>query len=76
VKLPETLAMVTRLLNETNGDTAILRQHGGIQYDRYVNKGNIDHFHVTQDTRVSNTIAGGKLILRRYGLEPDVNNNP
>ncbi|WP_193198657.1 putative CRISPR-associated protein [Nostoc sp. MG11] len=76
VKLQETLAAVTRLLDESNGDTAILRQHGGIQYDRYVNKGNIDHFRVTQDTRVSNTISQGKLILRRYGLEPEVNNNP
>jgi len=76
VKLQETLATVTGLLDESNGDTAILRQHGGIQYDRYVNKGNLDHFRITQDTRVSNTIAHGKLILRRYGLEPDVNNNP
>ena len=76
VKLQETLATVTGLLNESNGDTAILRQHGGIQYDRYVNKDNIDHFRVTQDTRVSNTISQGKLILRRYGLEPEVNNNP
>ncbi|WYL93687.1 MAG: putative CRISPR-associated protein [Gloeotrichia echinulata IR180] len=76
VKLQETLATVTRLLDESIGDTAILRQHGGIQYDRYVNKGNIDHFRVTQDTRVSNTIADGKLILRRYGLEPEVNSHP
>jgi putative CRISPR-associated protein (TIGR02619 family) len=76
VKLQETLATVTNLLNGANGDTAILRQHGGIQYDRYVNKGNIDHFRVTQGIRVSNTISGGKLILRRYGLEPEVNNNP
>nr|WP_191759312.1 hypothetical protein [Komarekiella delphini-convector] len=76
VKLQETLATVTRLLDESNGDTVILRQHGGIQYDRYVNKGNIDHFRVTQDTRVSNTISQGKLILRRYGLEPEINNNP
>ncbi len=76
VKLQETLATITTLLNDANGDTAILRQHGGIQYDRYVNKGNIDHFRVTQGIRVSNTISGGKLILRRYGLEPDVNSNP
>ncbi len=76
VKLQETLAKVTRLLNESNGDTAILKQHGGVQYDRYVNKSNIDHFRITQGIRVSNTVSGGKLILRRYGLEPEVNNNP
>ena len=76
VKLQETLAIVTRLLDESNGDTAILKQHGGIQYDRYVNKSNIDHFRVTKGIRVSNTVFGGKLILRRYGLEPEVNNNP
>ncbi|MEO1186380.1 MAG: CRISPR-associated protein, partial [Cyanobacteria bacterium J06636_27] len=63
-------------LNESNGDTAILKQHGGIQYDRYVNKDNIDHFRITQGIRVSNTIIQGKLLLRRYGLEPEVNNNP
>jgi putative CRISPR-associated protein (TIGR02619 family) len=76
VKLQETLATVAYLLNKSNGDTTILRQHGGIQYDRYVNMENIDHFRVTLDTRVSNTISHGKLILRRYGLEPEVNNNP
>ncbi|MEL6460038.1 MAG: putative CRISPR-associated protein [Cyanobacteria bacterium J06621_15] len=76
VKLQETLANITRLLNESNGDTAILKQHGGIQYDRYVNKDNIDHFRITQGIRVSNTIIQGKLLLRRYGLEPEVNNNP
>ncbi|MDJ0732559.1 MAG: hypothetical protein QNJ47_00495 [Nostocaceae cyanobacterium] len=63
-------------MNESSGNTAILQQHGGIQYDRYVNKGNIDHFRITQDTQVSNTISQGKLILRRYGLEPEVNHNP
>ena len=76
VKLQETLATVTRLLNESDGDTAILKQHGGIKYDRYTNKGNIDHFRITQGIRVSNTVSRGKLILRRYGLEPEVNNNP
>lgn len=76
VKLQETLAKVSYLLDKTNGDTSILRQHGGLQYDKYTNKGNIDHFRVTQGIRVSNTTSQGKLILRRYGKEPDVNSNP
>lgn len=76
VKLQETLAKVSYLLDKSNGDTSILKQHGGLQYDKYTNMGNIDHFRVTQGIRVSNTTSQGHLILRRYGKEPDVNQNP
>ena len=77
VKLQETLATVTRLLNESNGDPAILRQHGGIQYSKYTNKGNIDHFRVTQSVRVSCVCKEGKLILNHYDEQhDDINNNP
>ncbi|AFY57366.1 uncharacterized protein conserved in archaea [Rivularia sp. PCC 7116] len=77
VKLQETLANVTRLLNESNGDTAILKQHGGIKYDKYTNKGNIDHFRVTQSVRVTCVSSQGKLNLYHYGEQhDDINNNP
>jgi hypothetical protein len=77
VKLQETLATVTRLLDESKGDTAILRQHGGIQYDKYSNKGNIDHFRVTKSIRVSCVCKQGKLILHHYDEQhDDINNNP
>ncbi|MBD2297918.1 CRISPR-associated protein [Nostoc sp. FACHB-190] len=76
VKLQETLAKVACLLQESNGDTSILKQHGGLQYDKYTNMGNIDHFRVTQGIRVSCRSEQGKLILYRYGKEEEVNKNP
>ncbi|MEC4892539.1 MAG: CRISPR-associated protein [Oscillatoria sp. PMC 1051.18] len=76
VKLQESLAKVSYLLAESNGDTSILKKDGGIQYDKYVNKGDMEHFRVTQGLRVSCTSAKGSLLLHRYGKEPDVNKNP
>ncbi|MGV0026853.1 hypothetical protein [Phormidesmis priestleyi] len=77
VKLQETLAKVSGLLNEYNGDSSILKQDPGLQYDKYTNmSGSIDHFRVTQGLRVSCISSNGRLILRRYGKEPDVNKNP
>ena len=70
------MAKVSRLLVESDGDTSIVKKHGGVQYDKYTNKGNIDHFRVTQGLRVSCTTANGNLLLHRYGKEPDVNDNP
>lgn len=76
VKLQEALAKASYLLIQDRGDTARLKSDGGLQYDKYVNKGNIDHFRVTQGLRVSCISSNGTLVLRRYGKEPDVNKNP
>lgn len=75
VKLQETLAKVVCLLNQSNGDTTILKQHGGLQYDKYENMGDIDHFRITQGVRVSCRSVQGKLVLHRYG-EHRLNDNP
>lgn len=77
VKLQETLAKVTILLDESNGNTASLKQDGGIQYDKYKNKGDIYHFRVTNSIRVSCVCKNGKLILYHYDEQhDDINNNP
>jgi hypothetical protein len=76
VKLQTTLAKVSALLTESNGDTSILKQEPGLQYDKYTNKGNIDHFRVTLGLRVSCCSQQGKVILYRYGQEEKVNHNP
>jgi putative CRISPR-associated protein (TIGR02619 family) len=77
VKLQETLAKVSQLLQKSGGDTSILKQDPGLQYDKYTNmKGDIAHFRVTQGIRVSCTLSNRILLLHRYGKEPEVNNNP
>ncbi|MBD2182389.1 CRISPR-associated protein [Planktothrix sp. FACHB-1355] len=76
VKLQEILAKVSCLLEKSKGDTSILKGEGGVQYDKYTNKGDMAHFRVTQGLRISCTSSNGKILLHRYGKEPDVNNNP
>jgi len=77
VKLQEVLAKVSYLLKKNNGDTAPLKQDGGLLYDIYTNQRGIAHFRVTRGLRVSCIPNNqGNLILRRYGNEPDVNQNP
>lgn len=77
VKLQETLAKVSQLLQKSGGDTSILKQNPGLQYDKYTNKRvDIAHFRVTQGIRVSCTSSNGILLLHRYGKEPEVNRNP
>jgi putative CRISPR-associated protein (TIGR02619 family) len=76
IKLQETLAKVSYLLEQNKGDTSVLKQDGGLQYDKYTNKSNIEHFRVNQGIRVSCHSEQGQLILYRYGKEPDINKNP
>jgi len=81
LQLQETLAKVAWLLEESKGDTARLKQDGGLQYENYKNKRDragtpIGHFRVSQALRVSCVSKGGRLYLRRFGREPDVNSNP
>lgn len=77
VKLQETLATVSSLLNQSNGNTATLKEHKGIQYSKLTNKGDIDHFRVTQRVRVSCAFSQGKLNLYHYDEQhDDINNNP
>ena len=77
LKLQETLAKVSYLLEKPGGATSELSTDGGIQYNRYTNvKGEIDHFRINGGRRVSCKVDEGCLILRRYGTHDFVNNNP
>jgi putative CRISPR-associated protein (TIGR02619 family) len=76
IKIQEVLAKVSYLLLKYNGDTAPLCRDGGLLYEDYVNKGGIAHFRVTQGIRISCITSEETLILRHYGTEPEVNNNP
>ncbi len=80
VALQETLAKVAHLLEDHGGNTAALKQDGGLQYDIYTGKKTsngqpIGHFRVNQGRRVSCTAKDGILHLRRYG-EHSINDNP
>lgn len=76
VKLQETLAKTSFLLTKHNGDTGFLKRDGGLLYEVYTNKGGVAHFRVSQGLRISCTTSQEALVLRRYGKEPEVNNNP
>jgi putative CRISPR-associated protein (TIGR02619 family) len=77
IQLNEVLAKVASSLEYHHGDTASMRQDGGLQYDNYSgHEPSVGHFRVTQDLRVSCIADGGTLCLRHYGNEPYVNANP
>ncbi len=76
VKLQETLAKVSSLLEKFRGDISSLKADGGILYEKYKDRGNIDHFRVTQGLRISCHVENKQLILHRYGKEPEVNAHP
>jgi putative CRISPR-associated protein (TIGR02619 family) len=79
IKLQETLAKVSVILEKSKGNTAALRGNnaGGIFYDSYTGKhSGIDHFRLNDDWRVSCIIEKGQLVLRHFGKHDYVNNNP
>ncbi|OZH51979.1 CRISPR-associated protein [Hydrocoleum sp. CS-953] len=73
VQLHETLAKVSYLLEESNGDTSPLKKDYNIKYDPYEGTDNIDHFRVTRALRIScKKMDNGKLSLRYYGSHAHV----
>lgn len=78
IQLQDTLAKVAHILEEDGGSTARLKQDNGLKYDNYVNTYDdqnrpIGHFRISRGIRVSCITEDGKLYLRMYGKEPDVN---
>jgi putative CRISPR-associated protein (TIGR02619 family) len=77
VKLQETLATVSHLLQENQLDTAALKRHPGLQYDNYAGRhANIGHFRVTRGLRVSCETSADGLVLHRFNREEEVNARP
>lgn len=79
VKLQETLAKASCLLEEKNGDIACLKggRGGGILYDNYSGKNNnLGHFRIGEGLRVSCEYDKRVLHLRHYGKHDYVNGNP
>lgn len=79
-RLQAVLARVATLLEESEGNTALLKQQGGIRYDNYVGKRldnrPIGHFRISQGIRVSCLAENGGLTLRHFGAHDYVNDNP
>lgn len=75
--LNEALAKMSMILQDGVGPAGI-KADPGLQGEtlRRVAGGEYQHARVSQALRVSHEEAGSELILRRFGLEPDVNAKP
>lgn len=71
IKLQESLAKVSRILKESNGDTTELTRTG-LKYSPYETVPDIDHFRINSSLRVSCQIIEGNLSLRYYGTHDRV----
>lgn len=72
IKLQETLARVSVLLEGSNGDITVLKRDGGLRYDNYTGvqlSGGVPvgHFRIDQANRVTCVYQSGKLYLRHFG---------
>lgn len=71
VQLQQDLAKVSGLLKESHGETSVLFQP--VDYTRYQNSNQIDHFRVNRSLRIScKVMDGGILSLRYYGTHDHV----
>ena len=68
VRLQETLANVSRLLEDNQGDVSALRRDGGLQFSGYKGRNEgVDHFRVSDGLRVSCRTTGNGLELLHFG---------
>ena len=75
LELQETLAQISYMLEESEGDTAVLRG-GGFRFKSLQRFPGIFTFRVARGIRVSCSTDSGILRLHRYGSRNIVNNNP
>ena len=71
IKLQESLAKVSRILKESNGDTTELAQTG-LKYSPYESAPDIYHFRINLSLRVTCQMIEKNLILRYYGTHDRV----
>lgn len=79
VRLQEKVAAVSCLLQENNGDIAVLKagRAGGMLYNNYTGRNShLGHFRINRGLRVSCEYKDGTLFLRHYGQHDYVNDNP
>lgn len=77
VALQETLAYVSRLLEEAGGSTRLLKQDGGLQYQNYAvqtyERLPVGHFRLSDEDRAACVAREGTLELLHAGAHDDVN---
>lgn len=75
--LNEALAKMSRILRDQGGPAGI-EADSGLQGEtlRRVAEGAYQHARVSEALRVSYEVDGSELIMRQFGLEPDVNAHP
>ncbi len=76
LKLQETLAKVSYLLEQSNGNRALLMRDGGLQFEKFTNMEGIYKFRIDRAVRVSCSVSEDGLILRHYGHKNVVYENP
>ena len=76
LKLQETLAKVSYLLEQSNGNRALLMRDGGLQFEKFTNIDGIYKFRIDRAVRVSCAVSKDGLILRHYGHKNVVYENP
>lgn len=79
IELQSCLAKVSALLEDSQGDSSILKRDGGLRYKDYGghfdNGRPIGHFYINQGDRVTCTLEGGYIMLRHFG-DHSINDNP
>ncbi len=73
VSVQDALARVSALI--ANGGPELLRRDGSLQYAPLKGSPGIDHFRATQEVRVTCTVHGATVVLRRCGHHK-INDNP
>jgi CRISPR/Cas system-associated protein Csm6 len=77
VVLQECLARVSVMLQDSGGDPAVLKRHGGLRYDNYSGaNADLGHFRVNQNLCVSCRADKGQLHLLHFGGHDAVNDHP
>lgn len=76
LKLQETLAKVSYLLEQSNGNRVLLMRDGGLQFEKFTNIEGIYKFRIDRAVRVSCSVSEDGLILRHYGHKNVVYENP
>ena len=80
INFQETIAKISKLLLENDGNLSCLKADGGLQYEdiknKYDNGKPIGHIRISQSERISCTYENGQILIRKFGRHDFINNDP